>query len=213
MNLSKRNAGKTMALVLCLAGMMGAMGRVAQAQQVAIGVVDEDKLAQGYEAYKKAAAVLDKRVQDLDAQLESRQFMNEAEGRQFDALVVKTARGAGDDQALKSTVDAGMKRRAEYSGLLPKAVKTAAETARIKELEGVAKNNQAPFRKIYDELYNKIKKDQEDTDQKYTKQANDVIAQVAASKKLALVVRQRAVVWSAPAIDITNDVLTRLNKA
>jgi Skp family chaperone for outer membrane proteins len=106
-----------------------------------------------------------------------------------------------------------MARRAEYMGLLPKAAKTDTENTRVKELEAVAKNNQAPFRKIYDELYNKIKKDQEETDQRYTKQANDVIAEIAASKKLALVVRQRAVVWSAPAIDITNDVLTRLNKA
>jgi Skp family chaperone for outer membrane proteins len=213
MNLSKCNARKLTTLVLCLASMIGVMGRGAQAQQVAIGVVDEDKLALGYEAYKKAAAALDKRVQDLDGQLESRQFMSQAEGQRFDTLVVKTSRAAADDQALQAAVDAGMKRRAEYSGLLPKAVKTATETARIKELEEVAKGNQASFRKIYDELYNKIKKDQEETDQKYTKMANDVIAKVASDKKLSLVVRQRAVVWSAPAIDITNDVLTRLNKA
>ena len=42
--------------------------------------------------------------------------------------------------------------------------------------------------------------------------ANDVIALIAADKKLALVVRQRAVVWSAPTMDITNEVLSRLNK-
>ncbi|HEX8834859.1 MAG TPA: OmpH family outer membrane protein [Abditibacteriaceae bacterium] len=215
MKLSKRSVGLSALLGLCLMTVApsGAMQQAhAQATPV-IGVVDEDKLAERYTAYRDAIAKLDKRAQELDSQLSARELLNDAEGKTFDELIVKATRTPAEQTQLTNLVKIGTDRRAEYMGLLPKATRTDVENARVKSLETQARDNATKLRAISDQLYNDIKKVQEETDKTYTERANNVIAQVAADKKYVVVVRQRAVIWSAPASDITEEVLTRLNKA
>ncbi len=208
-----RNLGRAALVVLCLSGVMGTAVRPAHAQQIAIGVVDEDKLAEGFTKYRDAIAKLDKRVQGLDEQLRARELLEDAEAKRFDELVVRDNRNKGDEDALQALVRAGLDRRAEFIKLSGTATRTEADNARIKKLQEQASKNQAPLRAISDSLYNSMKKVQEETDKRYTDQAKDVVAQVASDKKLSVVVRLRAVIWTAPTIDITQEVLTRLNKA
>jgi Skp family chaperone for outer membrane proteins len=184
----------------------------AAAQAYAFGVVDEDKLAEKYTAYRDAVAVLDKKAQNLDSQLAARELLTDDEGKSFDALILKPTRTAAEEDTLKKLVDAGTGRRAEYTGLLARATRTDVENARIKTLEDQAKANGPKLQGMSDGLYNDIKKEQEETDKTYTERANNTIALVAADKKLTLVVRQRAVIWYSPSVDITDEVLARLNK-
>src|SRR5689334_4057634 len=65
-----------------------------------VGVVDEDKLADGYTKYKNAVDAIDKRAQSLDAQIPAREFMADEEGKTFDDLVVKPTRTAAEDTKL-----------------------------------------------------------------------------------------------------------------
>lgn len=187
--------------------------RAAHAQAAAplIGIVDEDKLAEKYTAYRTAIEALDKRAQSVDEQLAARELLSEAQGTTFDTLAPKATLTAAEDTQFKDLLKSGNDLRAEYMGLLPKATRTPAETARIKTIEDQARANAPKVRALSDALYNDIKKQQEDTDKLFTDKANNVIGQVAADKKMLAVLRQRAVIWNAPATDITDEVVKRLN--
>jgi Skp family chaperone for outer membrane proteins len=177
-----------------------------------MGVIDEDRLAEGYTSYREAVAKLDKQAEEVDSQLAARELMNETEGKTFDELAVKAKRTPEEAAKFAALVKGGTDRRAEYMGLLPIAKKTEQQEARIKVLEDLARTNAAKSRAISDQMYSDIKKQQEETDKSFTDRANNVIAQVAADRKFSMVVRQRAIIWNNPATDITTEVLSRLNK-
>lgn len=204
---TKRASAKLIgALALCC---ISWMSRVAHAQT--IGVVDEEKLGQSYTKYKDAVSALEKRAQGLDEQLNARLLLNADEGKRFDTLIAKSNRSAAEDADLKKLVDAGAAHQSEYQALVGKANKSADDNTRMKALETQAADNKAGLQTLQDGLYAKMKQEQEATDKQYTDQANKVIQQVAEDKKLALVVRKVAVVWSNNSTDITDDVLKRLN--
>jgi len=193
--------------------LMGSNSVVARAQAatLAVGVVDEDKLAEGYKEYRAAVERIDAKAKDLDSQLAARELLSTQDGAAFDVLVSKTRTG-GDITRFNELVTKGTNNLIEYKRLIPLAVKTEVDKKRILALQELAKNNASTLRTKSDELYNAVKKEQEETDKRYTDQANNVIAQVAGQKGFVVVIRQRAVVWSDPKADITDAVLTNLNK-
>lgn len=180
--------------------------------QLEIGIVDEDKLADGYTKYKEAVVSLDKQVQELDTQLDSREMLNAVEGKRFDELIVKNGRSEAENGEMQNLIKTGSGRRAEMLGLIGKANRVADDDKRLKELTDAGTVNAGAARAIQDKLYSQIKQNQEKIDEEYTKRADQVIEQVAADKKLALVWRKRAIIWHAASIDITDEVLARLNK-
>jgi len=184
----------------------------ARAQPIEVGIIDEDKLADGYTKYKDAVVALDKQVQELDAQLDSRELLNETEGKAFDELIAVAKRSDAEATRLQNLVKAGSGRRAEILGLIGKAARTADDDKRMKELNDQSAVNAGAVRSIQDKLYDQIKQNQEKIDNQFTSRANEVITQVAADKKLTLVWRKRAIIWNADSVDITAAVLERLNK-
>jgi Skp family chaperone for outer membrane proteins len=180
--------------------------------QLAIGIIDEDKLAEGYSKYKQAVEALDGRAKALDEQLNSRELLNVTEGKRFDDIIAKDAPSDAEKKELQTLVDTGSGRRAEYVSLLGKATRSDADTARMKELANQSSSNGDAIRAIQDKLYDQIKRLQEKIDSDHTERANQVIQQVAADRKLTLVWRKRAVLWNASSIDLTGEVLSRLNK-
>jgi len=197
--------------LLLMAG--GAAHAQAAAQPLLIGVVDEDKLADGFTKYKNAVDALDQKAQNLDKEIPAREFLTDAEGTSFDTLIMEPTLGTDDQKTLDGLVKSGMDRRATYMGLVGQAVRSDQEAANMKDLQDTMTKNGPALRKLSDDLLAAIRKQQDDTDAQYTTQANNVVAQVAQDRKLALVVRKRAVVWSTDSIDITAEVLDRLNKA
>ncbi len=186
---------------------------IAQTQAIpsTVGVVDEDKLADGYKAYQNAIADLDKRAQGLDAKIPAREYLNDTEGKAFDSLVVLSTLAPSQQTQLDGLVKTGTDRKAEFLGLIGNANRTPANNARLKELQDIATKNGADLQRLSQNLLEAIRKQQDDVDKSYTDKANSVVIQVAAEKKLVAVLRKKALVWSADNIDITAEVLKRLN--
>lgn len=180
---------------------------------MAIAVIDEDKLADGYIAYKNAIDALDKRAQTLDSQVPAREYLSDAEGKAFDALIVVAGPSAAQNAQLQTLIKSGLDKRATYMSLIGKANKTPKDLADIKALQDQGAKNGPLLRAVSESLLASIRKQQDDTDKLYTSRADAAIATMAAEKKLSVVMRKKALVWSLPAIDVTDDVLKRLNSA
>ena len=211
MKLRRGNAWKALGLAaVCALGLGFSTPAHAQA---AIGVVDEDILADKYVSYKKALEDLDKRAKDIDRQLEARELLSGEEGKQFDDLITKSTRSAAEEGQLQTLVTTGGGRRAEYLALIAKGQRTADEEAKIKKNLEYSKVNDASLRSLSDKLFGKIREEQEAAEKRYTDAANTAIGAVAKKRGLKLVARKRALVWNDESVDITNDVLEQLNKS
>ena len=184
----------------------------AQAPKISIGIIDEDKLAQGYTKYRESIVALDKRAQELDTRLESRELLQGDVQKRFDALIVNTKRSPAEETELNKLVETGVAKRAELLGLIGKNNRSKDDDKRLDELNNITGENASTLAKLQDTLYSQIKQDQERIDMENTDRANNVIERVASEKKLTLVWRKRAVIWSAPTVDITDAVLAALNK-
>jgi len=184
----------------------------AQGQTIQIGVVDEDKLADGFKKYADAVAAIDKRAQGLDAKIPAREFLSPDEGRPFDTLIVKSSLSSSESAQLDDLVKTGTARRAQYLGLVGKALRTDPETTQMQTLQGYSTANGPQLRQLSDQLLALVRTQQDATDKQYTDQANAVVAQVAQDKKLLMIVRKKALIYSSDAVDVTNEVLGRLNK-
>jgi Skp family chaperone for outer membrane proteins len=213
MKLFKRSAKWAAVVMLCLASAGTVVSPpAAQAQTVSIGVVDEDKLGDGFTKYKDAINKMQTRVRDLENQLEARKLLNDTEGAQFETLIVKENRTKTEEESFQALVKNGLDRQNEYIRLNGTASRTEADNTRLKQLQTQGAANITKFQTLSDTLFTTLKKQQDETDKQFTEQARKVVGEVAAEKKLSLVVRSVAVIWSAPSVDITQEVLTRLNK-
>lgn len=184
----------------------------AQGQAVLIGVVDEDKLADGFKKYANAVAAIDKRAQDLDAKIPAREFLSPDEGKSFDALIVVATPSTVQTTQLGALVDTGTTRRKEYLNLVGQAVRTDVQSSRMQVLQNYSTQNQPQLRQLSDQLLQLVRAQQDATDKQYTDQANGVVAQVAQDRKLAMIIRKKALIYSSDAVDVTSEVLGRLNK-
>ena len=183
----------------------------AQNLPTTVGVVDEDKLADSYKAYQTAIADVDKRAQGLDAKIPAREYLNETEGKAFDSIIVLPTLAASQQTQLDGLVKTGTDRKNEFLGLIGNASRTPTDNARLTELQTMATKNGPDLQRLSQNLLEAIRKQQDDVDKSYTDKANSVVQQVAIEKKLVAVIRKKALVWSADNIDITQDVLKRLN--
>lgn len=186
-------------------------GHAAQAQTV--GVVDGVKINEGYSKLKSALDGIDKRKQELRAQLDSRAFLGEADAKRFDELIVKDKRSDAENADLTKFVAAGTNRQNEYKNLIGKANKTEPEKARIKQIEDDAEKTKAAFQEVIAKVDAAISKQEVDNEELYRNNIIKVIEQVANEKKLVVVVGKQAIAWSSATIEITDEVLSRLNKA
>jgi Skp family chaperone for outer membrane proteins len=171
MKLFKRSGKMAAVMMLCLAAAGSTVApRAVQAQTLAIGVVDEDKLGDGFVKFKTAVTSLNDRAKN------------------------------------------GLERQAEYIRINGNATRTDADKARLKQLTDMGVANISKYQTLSDKLFSSLKQQQDNITKQYIDQAQKTIGEVAAEKKLALVVRAGAVVWNAQGTDITDEVLKRLNK-
>lgn len=200
----------------CLAAaprMVRAADAPAAAPTIAIGVIDEDKLGSKYVEFQDALKEIDKRAQGFETQLDARRRLEEKDGKRFDELITKPKLAADEQKEMDEFVRKSNDRKNEYLGLVGRVTRTDADNARIKALQEVEQGNQTTVDRLENSLLEQLKKSQEETFDKYMDNANKVIEQAAESKKLQLVVRKRALIWSAGALDITDEVLAKLNKS
>lgn len=176
-----------------------------------VGVIDEDKLAAGYTAYKKASDALEARTKILDDQIPAREYLSEAEGKDFDRLILLPNPTPAQSTQLQTLVTAGRSKIATFMGLAGKANKTSKDLADIKALQEQSAKNQPALRALSDSLLALLRQQGDDTDKLYADRANNTVAAVAAERKFLFIARKKALVWSSPTIDITDEVIKRLN--
>lgn len=186
---------------------------IAQAQNVQIGVVDEVKLGDGFKKFADAMGALMKLKDGLDTKLQAREYLTPDEAKTFDPAIVKGAKpGAPANTALDALVKTGQDRRTEYNGLIGKAVRSPEENTRMTLLASYASTNRVPLGALADQLTQQLRDEDSDTSKQYTDQASTVISQVANDRKLLIVVSKSATLYTLPSVDITDEVLRRLNK-
>ncbi len=185
----------------------------AHAQAMTIGVVDEDKLAENFKKYADAVAAIDRRAKELDDKIPAREFLTDSEAKTFDAGITKSIEPtAPANPALAALVKTGLDRRAEYQGLVGRANRNDADQARMTILQTYATANRAALSALSDQLLQLVRGQQDDTDKFYTNQANSVVAQVAQNRKLSMIIRKKALIYSSDSVDVTADVLNLLNR-
>ena len=202
----------TLGLTCAIAFVPAAPVAHAQALPTTVGLFDESKIADGYKELQTAMSVVEKRGQDLEAKIPAREYLNETEGKAFDSVVVLTALSPAQQTQIDGLVKTGTDRKAEYIGLIGKANRTPTEETRLKELQALVAGNRPNLNRISQTLLESLRKQQDDVVKKYLDKVDSVISQVATDRKLVAVLRKEAVVWSADNIDITDDVLKRLNQ-
>lgn len=202
--------GVTTALLASLA-LSTVAPATAQAQAPTFGVVDEDKLADGYKTYKAAVEAVDKREQDLIAKLRAREFLTAEQGKIFDTTVVKEKPTEPEKKSLEDVVKIGLDKSADYITLNGKENRTDVDKARLKALSDLSTQNATAIRQLPPTLAEMIRQQQNSVDKLYTDNANSVIKQVATDKKLTVIFRSQSLAWWASAVDVTEDVLKRLN--
>lgn len=179
---------------------------------VKIGVLDETKLSENYTKYQDAMKVIDQKAQNLDEQLKARDLLNADEGTKFDTLIIKKDRTADEQTQLDALIKSGHDRRAELLALSGKATRSDDETKRITELQTSLKSNSDAVQKLQDALLKSLLDEKHSTEKQFTDLANKTVIDVAKDKKLTVVLSKSAVVWNAPNVDITDDVIKQLNK-
>jgi Skp family chaperone for outer membrane proteins len=182
------------------------------ADPITVGVLDEVKLGDGYIKYRNAVDELNLRAKKLEEQLRSREVLDATEGAKFDELINKATLTEEETKAFNELIQTGTERRKRYLDLSGKAERTEDENALLKTVDANRKNNVAALNQIEDGMFKDLQARERATDQEYIDKANLEVQKVAADKKLAVVLRKDAVAWFSPSVDITDEVLKRLNR-
>ena len=185
---------------------------VAHAQEATIGVVDGVKVSDSFTKLKTALETIDKRKNTLRSQLDARVFMTEANTKRFDELIVKATLTPQETDELAGLVTNGTKRRTDYNALIGKTTRSDEENKAIKDIEAETQRTASTFQAILDQVDQAVTKQEVDTEEQYRVQIIKVVEDVAKEKNLVVVVGKQAVAWNAGSVEITDEVIKRLNK-
>lgn len=193
-------------------GLFAGTAPVQAADPVNVGVLDEMKLGEGYVKYRTAVDELTQYAQKLEARLQAREVLNATEAKKFDELIGKSKPSSEESAELEALVKAGGERRRKYTELAGKAERSAEEDQFLKDVQADIKTNEEAVNRLEDTMFEELKARERETDKEYIDKANREVQKVATDKKLTAVLRKDAVAWFAPTVDITDEVLKRLNK-
>ena len=202
------------ALAVCAMGWTGmsAPRVVAQPAAVSIGVVDDEAVSEKYVKYNATFDGLKKRGDDIEELANTRALLKDDEAAGYEPLVLKAAPAAEETTKLAAFTKTANERRAEYTSLNGKVEKNDADKARIKELNDLFQANGKKSDELYQKLRTALDKQVVDARKQYSDNVKKVVGEVAKERKLAVVVMASSVMWNAPTVEITDEVLKRLNK-
>lgn len=182
------------------------------ADPITVGVLDEIKLGDGYTKYRNAVDELNQRAKKMEEQLRSREVLNAEEGAKFDEYMSKATLNEEETKAFEDLIKLGLERRKQYIELQGKVERSEEENQLLKDVEANRKSNEAVLNRLEDGMFKDLQARERATDQEYIDKANLEVQKVAADKKLLVVLRKDAVAWVSPSVDITEEVLKRLNR-
>lgn len=212
MKRNKRHALLALAALCATTWMSVATPRVmAQPAAVSIGIVDDEMVSDQYVKYNAAFDDLKKQGDSIEEYANTRALLKDDEGTAFEPLVLKSAPTSEETEKIKAFTKIANDRRAEYTTLNGKVEKKADDTKRINELNELFKGNGTKSDALYQKLRADLDKRVNDSRKLYSDNVKKAVADIAKAKKLTVVVMASSVMWNAPSIEITQDVLKKLN--
>jgi len=218
-NIALRNIALT---TWCLTGALAfATPHIALAQPApaasqaaaSVGVIDEDKLNENYSQFKTAMDDFEKRRVQLRDQVSAGVFLPAASTKRFGELLLNEKRSTVEQTELDGLIKTGTGLKIEYETLASKTAPSDADTTRIKQIEAAVQASNMALQEDIGKLQNNFLKSRDALLKDYSGRYMKVIEQVAVDKKLLLVASKDATVWNSATVDITDEVLTRLNKS
>ena len=97
--------------------------------------------------------------------------------------------------------------------MLAKATRSDEENKSIKDIEAETQRTATTFQAILDQVDQAVTKQELDTEEQYRSQIIKVVEDLAKEKNLVVVVGKQAVAWNSATVEITDEVISRLNKA
>jgi Skp family chaperone for outer membrane proteins len=200
-------------VVLVLAGFGVAHCQAAKPADIKIGVVDVDRIAEGYFEAKNAREQLQALQTQYGAALDMRQkysLLSPAELDEMEKLMALPKPEAKDTARIQELTKKGDALAAELEALRNKKDPTGADKARLSELTDVATKAGAGIetrRQFYADQYVTKQKDMEE---KMQVKMEAAIADLAKQKGLWTVIDKSVIHWGC--VDITDDLVAKLNK-
>ena len=189
----------------------------------AVGVVNLDKIAEGYKGYQAARERLmdfGKSREDLMSTLKDGMGLSLEDFKDFQRRVSSAAKI--EPEKIKQLVETAKKRKADYDALYAREKAneklTDAEQAQLKALSKDMEDVTALMNQLYMDMQQEIDAEVGFYKDTLTKLVNDSIGDVAKKQKLGIVLNRTAqtremevtlVLWGGT--DITNDVVKTLN--
>lgn len=200
---------------LCATSWMNAATKPLAAQPAAaitVGVVDDEKVSEKYDKYNAAFDALKKRGDDIEELANTRALLKDDEATGYEPLITKAAPTADELIKIAAFTKTANERRNEYRDLNGKVAKTEADTKRIKELSDLFASNNTKSDTLYKKLRLDLDGQVEAARKLYSDNVKKVVGDVAKERKFTIVVMASSTMWSVPAVEITDEVLKRLNK-
>ncbi len=187
-------------------------------QPVTLGLVDMQKLIEGYKALQEDDARYRQTVQRRQQMLEARELLEPKEWDELDALERKEADGKLTDserkrlEELRKLTD---QRRVEIDRLRLKGQLSEEERKRLEYLQNLQRTNQPKLQELADKFRQELEEINQRVVQMHRQRIRDAAKQVAQqlNLKLVLVSDEDNVLYADPALDITDQVLAILNSS
>jgi Skp family chaperone for outer membrane proteins len=185
-------------------------------QPLTLGLVDMQKLIDGYKALQEDDTRYRQTVQRRQQMLEVRELLEPKEWEELDALEQKEAENKLSDAERKRLEELRKlteQRRAEIDRLRLKGQLTDEERKRLEYLQNVQRSNQPKLQALADKFRQELDEINRRVTQMHHNRIRDAAKQVAQQLglKLVLIGDEDTVLYAEPTLDITERVLAILN--
>lgn len=178
------------------------------------GVIDQEVLQSRYKQYQVENAEFQRFVAQRKAALQVRQLLTEEEWKELDELEAKspTELSAKEKKRLEELRKLSTQRGQELRKLWAVPNPSDEQKKRRQELENILRANRRRLDALRAALTKEITEKQKALEEKLRQQVRDVVIQVAAKYQLNIVFEKKAAIWVDNALDITEEVLKKLNE-
>ncbi|MCS6860907.1 MAG: OmpH family outer membrane protein [Abditibacteriales bacterium] len=188
-----------------------AQGQETKPTPPSVAVVDNEKIEQNYKLFQAKRDELQKLADDRRRELEARAFLDEDEWRKLEELMAKKNPSNADKKEMEKIISAGLARKDEWQELIGKVNLDEKQSKRRSELERIQKLNKSKVDDKYEVYSKEIDELQKSTLDDLFNKVKESIGYVARQRGYSVVVLKQSVIWSADAVDITEEVLKQLN--
>lgn len=178
------------------------------------GIVDEDRLQQQYKQFQEDLKALQAFQADLRQKIKERVLLTEDEWQELDTLESKAEKDLDAKQkerlaALRKMSGDRDKELTELQGI---AEPNDAQKKRRQELENIGRTIRRKWEnyvRVADKSATDRKNELQD---KLSQTVRDAVVQIATQRGLNLVIEKKRTIWSEKALDITEEVIKKLNE-